>query len=49
MIDTRIWRIGVLPLFSIALLLTRHEDGAHLGIHFHIYKLGFHMNLSILD
>lgn len=47
--DVRVWRIGVAPLFLLTFSLTRSQTGAHMNLSFHIFKLGFHVALSIID
>ena len=45
----RVWRIGVAPLFLLTFSLTRSQSGAHMNVSLHLFKLGFHFALSIID
>jgi len=47
--DIRVWRIGIAPLFLLTFSLSRTQTGAHMNLSFHIFKLGFHVALSIID
>jgi hypothetical protein len=48
-IEARVLRFGVSPLFLFTLTLSRHENGTHAGLSFHIYKFGVHLALSTID
>lgn len=47
--EMRVWRIGLAPLFLLTFSLSRTQTGAHMNLSFHIFKLGFHFALSIID
>lgn len=46
---TRVWRIGVLPVFCITVTLSRTEYGAQVGFALQLYKLGLHFYMSLMD
>lgn len=47
--NIRVWRIGLAPLFLLTFSLTRSQTGAHMNVSLHLFKLGFHFALSIID
>jgi hypothetical protein len=47
--ETRVWRVGIVPLFILSLNLSRSEIGGHCNVSIHIYKFGLHFGLSAIN